>query len=145
MKSLYNKYDGRLMTLPDDITEKKIASYKNSGRKPPLQYYAQNVFDQLVEQARKYSFSQIVYIDGERKEEKQLCQPFTPENMVIRSNELYAVRYCRLCAVGVDYYVIPLSDMEADPCFVSSRMDRFDDYGDHDSWMVDTYIEMHKS
>ncbi len=142
MKDLYKKYNGMLMTFPEGITEEEILSYKNSGKKPVLREYDKETFNRLAEQAKNYSFGEIIYIDGEKRKDKEVTCGFTPENIVVLKNKLFAVRYLKRCAVGSDVYVIPLSDMEKGPCLASTSVDRFDDYGDHDSWTVDVYIEM---
>ena len=143
MESLYEKYQGMLMTFPDNAAEEELASYKSSGIKPEFQEYSKEKFDELVKQAQKYVFSEIKYVDGRRKDGGYGGpQCLTPENMIVYHNELYAVKYYQLCAIGSNTYIVPLEEMVKEPCCVSSHTDRFDDYGDHDSWTVDTYIKM---
>ncbi len=143
MESLYDKYNGMLKTFPENAEKYALASYKSRGIMPEPRKYTKEIFDAFINRAAHYVFFEIKYVDGSRKDGGYGgSQRLTPENMIIYRNELYAVQYYQLCAVGSVKYIIPLEDMVNEPCLVDSHVDRFDDYGDHESWTVDTYIKM---
>ncbi|MCD7857552.1 MAG: hypothetical protein LUG55_07090 [Clostridiales bacterium] len=140
MESLYETYDGMLLTIPDSIGESDIAHYMSLRGHPVSVKYEREAFEAILADASHWQLIETVYIDGEKRDDERE-EFITPENAVVYHGQLYGVMHLEIGANYRRRRFVRLSDIQGRYLYDSSTY-YFDEPGDHDSWSVDIYLEL---
>ncbi|MCD8150525.1 MAG: hypothetical protein LUE92_13415 [Clostridiales bacterium] len=61
MENLYEKYDGMLLTIPDNIGESDIEQYMSVKDHPVTEKYERDVFEAILAEASHLKIVETVY------------------------------------------------------------------------------------